>query len=289
MGGSLTSRVVVFPFLVGGVVMMCFVVASVFWPWNVWDLCCFSGVWGASRQLACLRHLPKSNNLGREGLGYFSSSRRRWISMFFFLEGGGWKVWRLTAFDFCSWPKNVAQKRAESKVSNFESNEFNFGKTGMFHWLLVFFSSAPGVTTFFWRGGTGEVTCCWKRQITKGHHPNDQAMADRLDLGPGSKVLDVGCGRGRVAHHMASYSGAHVTGINIDHSQVKMAKESLARKVEDEFFCFCLFVFLNFRVFFFWVGGGGDFEGCKCCQKFQPTFFFLKFENPHHSTNPPPH
>lgn len=53
----------------------------------------------------------------------------------------------------------------------------------------------------------------------------EKAMADRLDLGPGSKVLDVGCGRGRVAHHMATYSGAHVTGINIDHSQVKMAKE----------------------------------------------------------------
>ncbi len=95
-----------------------------------------------------------------------------------------------------------------------------------------------------------------------------QAMADRLDLGPGSKVLDVGCGRGRVAHHMASYSGAHVTGINIDHSQVKMAKESLARKVEDDvYFCLVLvllkmkllFVF-NLGVFCFW-GVWGWFWG----------------------------
>lgn len=70
----------------------------------------------------------------------------------------------------------------------------------------------------------------WASHTRPAH---DQAVADRLDLGPGSKVLDVGCGRGRVAHHMATYSGAHVTGINIDHSQVKMAKESLG-EVEDE-------------------------------------------------------
>eukprot|EP00438_Fugacium_kawagutii_P034405 Skav207740 [mRNA] locus=scaffold362:398378:405253:- [translate_table: standard] len=52
-----------------------------------------------------------------------------------------------------------------------------------------------------------------------------QGVADKLHMGPKSRVLDMGCGRGRVAHHMASYSGAHVTGINIDHSQVRMAKE----------------------------------------------------------------
>lgn len=53
----------------------------------------------------------------------------------------------------------------------------------------------------------------------------EKAVADKLDLGPSSKVLDVGCGRGRVAHHIASYSGAHVTGLNIDHTQLKMARE----------------------------------------------------------------
>ncbi|CAJ1375586.1 unnamed protein product, partial [Effrenium voratum] len=53
----------------------------------------------------------------------------------------------------------------------------------------------------------------------------ERGMADRLNIGPGSKVLDVGCGRGRVAHHMASYSGADVTGLNIDRTQLEMAKE----------------------------------------------------------------
>lgn len=118
-----------------------------------------------------------------------------------------------------------------------------------------FLFSSPQVSDLFFEGGYRGYMLLEKTNY-KRTPPNDQAMADRLDLGPGSKVLDVGCGRGLVAHHMASYSGAHVTGINIDHSQVKMAKESLARKVEDEFFCFCLFVFLNFCVFFFGLGWG---------------------------------
>jgi len=49
-------------------------------------------------------------------------------------------------------------------------------------------------------------------------------MADKLDVGPGKKVLDVGCGRGRIAHHVAKHTGAHVTGINLDPSQLEMAK-----------------------------------------------------------------
>ena len=53
----------------------------------------------------------------------------------------------------------------------------------------------------------------------------EEAMAERLNLVPGSRVLDMGCGRGRVAHHVASYSGAHVTGLNIDRTQVHMAQD----------------------------------------------------------------
>ena len=37
---------------------------------------------------------------------------------------------------------------------------------------------------------------------------------------------------------------------------------------------------------FFLGWGGGDFEGCKCCQNLNQRFSF-KFENRHHSTTPP--
>lgn len=53
----------------------------------------------------------------------------------------------------------------------------------------------------------------------------EKGMADKLEVGPGKKVLDVGCGRGRIAHHVASFTGANVVGLNIDKGQIKMGQE----------------------------------------------------------------
>jgi len=56
----------------------------------------------------------------------------------------------------------------------------------------------------------------------------EKRMASRLGVGPGSRVLDIGCGRGRVAHLVASETGANVTGINIDRDQLRSAREFAA-------------------------------------------------------------
>lgn len=52
----------------------------------------------------------------------------------------------------------------------------------------------------------------------------EQLMCKDLELSKGHKVLDIGCGRGRVASHMASLSGAEVTGMNIDPDQLESAR-----------------------------------------------------------------
>jgi len=52
----------------------------------------------------------------------------------------------------------------------------------------------------------------------------ERKMAKYLEIGEGSRVADIGCGRGRVAHHVARYTGAHVTGVQIDEEQVKQAR-----------------------------------------------------------------
>jgi len=56
----------------------------------------------------------------------------------------------------------------------------------------------------------------------------EKRMASRLGVGPGSRVLDIGCGRGRIAHLVASETGANVTGINIDRDQLRSATEFAA-------------------------------------------------------------
>ncbi|KAL4902193.1 hypothetical protein BDW74DRAFT_158766 [Aspergillus multicolor] len=52
----------------------------------------------------------------------------------------------------------------------------------------------------------------------------EESIAQDIGLKKGDKVLDLGCGRGRVAAHMAQFSGAQVTGLNIDPNQVAQAK-----------------------------------------------------------------
>jgi sterol 24-C-methyltransferase len=53
----------------------------------------------------------------------------------------------------------------------------------------------------------------------------ERRIMEVLGARAGMRLLDIGCGRGRIAAHVASASGAHVTGINIDESQVASAIE----------------------------------------------------------------
>ena len=51
----------------------------------------------------------------------------------------------------------------------------------------------------------------------------EESIAEELELPANAKVLDLGCGRGRVAAHMTMLTGATVTGLNIDFDQVGSA------------------------------------------------------------------
>merc|ERR1712190_312466 len=53
----------------------------------------------------------------------------------------------------------------------------------------------------------------------------EAGFADQLNTGPSSEALEIGCGRGRITHHVSSHTGAHVTGMNIDPMQIKIANQ----------------------------------------------------------------
>jgi cyclopropane-fatty-acyl-phospholipid synthase len=55
-----------------------------------------------------------------------------------------------------------------------------------------------------------------------------ELVAGKLDLEPGMRVLDVGCGWGSFAMHAAREHGVHVTGITLSELQAQRARERVA-------------------------------------------------------------
>lgn len=53
----------------------------------------------------------------------------------------------------------------------------------------------------------------------------NERMAEQAGLGPGRRVLDVGCGYGETAFHLAREHGCEVVGINISRRELDLARE----------------------------------------------------------------
>jgi sterol 24-C-methyltransferase len=68
----------------------------------------------------------------------------------------------------------------------------------------------------------------------KGVHANqllfERMLAEDLRVGAGDTVLEMGCGRGRVAHHVHSLTGAELVGYNVDESQIESANDFARRR-----------------------------------------------------------
>nr|WP_310522281.1 cyclopropane-fatty-acyl-phospholipid synthase family protein [Polymorphobacter sp.] len=55
-------------------------------------------------------------------------------------------------------------------------------------------------------------------------------IAAKLDLKPGQRVLDIGCGWGGMARYLHKVSGAHVTGVTLSEEQLKYARAETERQ-----------------------------------------------------------
>ncbi|QIW99758.1 hypothetical protein AMS68_005276 [Peltaster fructicola] len=64
----------------------------------------------------------------------------------------------------------------------------------------------------------------------------EESIARHISLKPGDKVLDLGCGRGRVAAHISQFAHVQVTGMNIDPNQIAQAKSfNTERRYDNNF------------------------------------------------------
>ena len=65
-------------------------------------------------------------------------------------------------------------------------------------------------------------------------------IARKLLLKPGMKVLDIGCGWGSLAFHLAKHHGVQVTGITLSNEQLRVAQEEAKKRNLDDLATFKL-------------------------------------------------
>lgn len=69
------------------------------------------------------------------------------------------------------------------------------------------------------------VPCSEQCSHPEAMEHTNEIMANAAALGPGSRVLDLGCGYGSTARYLAANVGCHVTGINISDKELALARE----------------------------------------------------------------
>lgn len=80
-------------------------------------------------------------------------------------------------------------------------------------------------------GPYNQYTCCFFNQaqtLEEAEIEKLEMICNKLDLQPGDKVLDIGCGWGGFARYAAESRGCHVTGISISSEQIAYAREYTA-------------------------------------------------------------
>lgn len=58
------------------------------------------------------------------------------------------------------------------------------------------------------------------------------ALIKAAELGPGQRLLDVGCGNGRIAEYLARQTGAHITGLDLSPEAIRQACERTQERAD---------------------------------------------------------
>ncbi len=78
----------------------------------------------------------------------------------------------------------------------------------------------------YWREGWDDVPTSYT--LTDAQRDKCELIVRKLDLQPGQRMLDVGCGWGTLAMHAAASRGATVVGVTLSAEQAKLARQRVA-------------------------------------------------------------
>jgi SAM-dependent methyltransferase len=62
------------------------------------------------------------------------------------------------------------------------------------------------------------------------------ALVQAAEMGPGQRVLDLGCGHGRLSEYLSDRTGAHLTGLDYIPQAIRLARQRTAAKTDRLFF-----------------------------------------------------
>ena len=112
-----------------------------------------------------------------------------------------------------AWIKNRIQNNSIKSVKNNVSHHYDIGND-LFQKML---------------GKHMQYTCAYfykpDMNLDEAQYAKMELVAKKLDLKPNMKVLDIGCGFGSMAHHLAKHYQVHVIGVTLSKEQKKYADE----------------------------------------------------------------
>lgn len=158
--------------------------------------------------------------LGQGSLGLGESYMDGWwdvphLDQFFF------KLFRSDALQQVPYSWNTICSMIQSKIMNMQSKARAF-MVGEQHYDLgndlykAMLDSKMVYSCGYWKNATN---------LEQAQHDKFELICKKLDLKPGMKILDIGCGWGGLAFHAAQKYGVNVVGVTVSKEQAAYAQE----------------------------------------------------------------
>jgi cyclopropane-fatty-acyl-phospholipid synthase len=122
--------------------------------------------------------------------------------------------WR---FQFRSWVARIRNLQSRLRASMVADRHYDFGDD----WFEAILDPSMAYTCAIWN--PGETT------LEGAQRAKFQAVCEKLEIAPGSRLLDIGCGWGGLLEYAADRYGVRPTGITISRNQAGFASRRLRR------------------------------------------------------------